>query len=122
MKNNVKYLFLLIISLFIWFCSCSENSTDSQSKVADIWIAYNNFTPLLITVPVGTTVRWTNFDNVESDNDIHTVESGTPANPTSIFNFTFRAQNDTKQFTFNNAGTFPYFCSKHGNSGKIIVQ
>ena len=71
------------------------------------------FIPVTLTVPVGTTVRWKNKDNVA-----HTVTSDTgawdsgniPVN--GVFNFPFTA-----------AGTYTYHCTYHPMmTGTIIVQ
>jgi plastocyanin len=71
------------------------------------------FTPKELTVPVGTTVKWTNKDDIP-----HTVVDKNKA---------FRSKpldtDDTFSFTFGNAGTFDYFCSLHPQMvGKIIVK
>ena len=71
------------------------------------------FTPKELTVPVGTTVKWVNHDDIP-----HTVMDT---------NKSFRSKpldtDDTFSFTFATAGTFNYFCSLHPQMvGKIIVQ
>lgn len=71
------------------------------------------FTPKELTIPVGTTVKWVNHDDIP-----HTVVDT---------NKSFRSKpldtNDTFSFTFATAGTFNYFCSLHPQMvGKIIVQ
>lgn len=73
------------------------------------------FNPKTITVPVGTTVRWTNTGNaphtVTSTNSPRAFDSGT-LNP-----------GDSFEFTFNTPGQFPYFCSIHPSmTGMVIVQ
>ena len=71
------------------------------------------FTPKELTVPVGTTVKWVNHDDIP-----HTVMDT---------NKSFRSKpldtDDTFSFTFATAGTFNYFCSLHPQMvGKIVVQ
>ncbi len=66
-----------------------------------------------LTVPVGTTVKWVNKDDIP-----HTVVDK---------NRSFRSKpldtSGTFSFTFNSAGTFDYFCSLHPQMvGKVIVQ
>jgi plastocyanin len=76
-----------------------------------------SFDPAVITVTVGTTVVWTNKDNVS-----HTVTSDT-----GLFDSGLLANAGTFSFTFAQAGTYPYYCRPHGGpggtgmSGKIIV-
>jgi plastocyanin len=77
-------------------------------------VKIDNFTfaPVDLTVPVGTTVKWLNRDDIP-----HTVvESG------KAFRSKALDTDDSFSFTFTNAGTFSYFCSLHPQmTGKIIV-
>ena len=79
-------------------------------------VAIDNFTfgPKELTVPVGTTVKWTNRDDIP-----HTVvETGS-----RVFRSKALDTDDTFSYTFANAGTFTYFCSLHPQmTGKIIVK
>ena len=78
-------------------------------------VTIDNFTfgPKELTVPVGTTVKWVNHDDIP-----HTlVEKKT----------TFRSKaldtDDSYSFTFTSAGTFDYFCGLHPHMvGKVIVK
>ncbi len=70
------------------------------------------FDPATISVRRGTTVTWTNFDTAG-----HTVtgESGGPSSG-------IIGNGQTYSYTFNTAGTFPYFCSPHpGMRGTVTV-
>ena len=114
-----------LLALFSWSCSSADNPVGAGSNVVDISIENNLFSPSSRTVPVGTTVRWTNEDAVQMQNDFHTVDSGKPMNATTLtppLNLTFTQIDDVRQYTFNTAGTFSYFCSRHGETGQIIVQ
>ena len=78
-------------------------------------VTIDNFTfgPKELTVPVGTTVKWVNHDDIP-----HTVVEK---------NTTFRSKaldtDDSYSFTFASAGSFDYFCGLHPHMvGKIIVQ
>src|SRR5262245_46679882 len=64
----------------------------------------NFYDPSTATVPVGTTVCWTNNGQIS-----HTATSDT-----SVFNSGVMAPGDTYTFTFNNPGVYPYHCSIHG--------
>ena len=71
------------------------------------------FTPPELTVPVGTTVKFANHDDIP-----HSVVDKNKA---------FRSKaldtDDSFTFTFANAGTYDYFCGLHPHmTGKIIVK
>jgi plastocyanin len=71
------------------------------------------FVPNPLTIATGTTVRWTNNDNIAHDatSTTNVFASGT-MNPGATYDFTFRT-----------AGTFPYHCTIHsGMVGQIVVQ
>jgi plastocyanin len=75
------------------------------------------FIPGEVEIEAGTTVRWTNEENLP-----HTVTSGTRANPTTLFDSGTMVQGDTFTFTFGQAGTYSYFCAFHpGMDGVIVV-
>lgn len=66
------------------------------------------YTPATLTVPVGTTVTWTNDEDA-----LHTVTSGAPDARTDGFD---SGEIDTGvefSVTFEEAGTFPFFCDRH---------
>ena len=77
------------------------------------------FHPQTITVTVGTTVVWRNEDSFA-----HTVTSGTRDNPTDLFDSgNVSGGGGTFEFTFEEPGTYPYFCKIHpGMNGTIIVE
>jgi amicyanin len=78
-------------------------------------VAIDNFTfgPKELTVPVGTTVKWLNRDDIP-----HNIVEKNKA---------FRSKaldtDDSYSFTFASAGTYDYFCGLHPQmQGKIIVK
>lgn len=66
------------------------------------------FQPKVIEVPAGTTVTWTNQDNID-----HTITSGTPAAPDGAFASAPFGKGKTFTATFDKPGEYAYFCSKH---------
>lgn len=72
----------------------------------------NAYLPLNLSVPVGTTVRWTN-----QDTQVHTVVSGVSdglaGTPDGWFASEFLNPGDAFTFTFDDVGTFDYFCTPH---------
>ncbi|MCZ6535029.1 MAG: plastocyanin/azurin family copper-binding protein [Chloroflexi bacterium] len=75
-----------------------------------------NFVLQDITIPVGTTVDWTNRDGVP-----HTTTSGTPSNPTGVWDSPFLSQDDSFPFTFTEEGTFQYFCRVHPSTMQAVI-
>lgn len=61
-----------------------------------------------LTIEVGTRVRWTNRDVSP-----HTSTSGQPAGITGIWDSGTLATDRSFSLTFNQTGTFPYFCTIH---------
>jgi LysM repeat protein len=82
-------------------------------------LQFNTYIPNVITVTVGTTVVWKNLDGIN-----HTVSSGTPGSLDYKFRSPLLAPNQTFSFTFNNAGTYPYFDEIIGApmTGTVVVQ
>ena len=82
---------------------------------ADMEIKIDNFTynPQQITVKAGTTVTWTNHDDIP-----HTVTS-----KTGVFKSKALDTDNTFSFTFTAAGDYTYFCSLHPHmTGMIKVE
>jgi len=80
---------------------------------AEVKIDNFSFGPGTLTVAVGTTVVWTNHDDIP-----HTVVS-----TEGVFKSKVLDTDEKFSYTFTKAGTFPYFCSIHPKmTGKVVVQ
>jgi len=91
----------------------AANTAGAGNMEAAVKIDNFSFTPALVTVPVGTTIRWTNRDDIP-----HTVV----ADDTS---FKSKALDTDEEFTytFTKPGTYGYFCSLHPKmTAKIVVE
>ena len=76
------------------------------------------YQPNPIQVSVGTTVTWTN-----NDAQPHTVNSGENAMPSGLFDSPIMPPVGTFEYTFTEAGEFPYFCILHPNMvGTVSVS
>ena len=72
-----------------------------------------NIVPATLTVPAGTTVVWTNHDDVE-----HTVTASD-----NSFTSTAIQTDGQYSYTFTTPGTYSYFCAIHPfMTAKVIVQ
>ncbi len=69
-----------------------------------------------LTVEVGTTVTWTNRDRAS-----HTSSSGAPDTPIDMWDSPRLGAGETFSFTFQEEGTFPYFCRVHPGSMRGTV-
>ena len=67
------------------------------------------YLPYEVDVAVGATVTWSNGDTA-----VHTVTSGNPTDGVDeLFDSSIFMSGETFEFTFNDAGTFDYFCMVH---------
>jgi plastocyanin len=80
---------------------------------ASVSIGNFTFKAQVLTVKPGTTVTWTNADDIP-----HTVTSTTGAFKSKVLD-----SGDKFSFTFAKAGQFGYFCSLHPHmTGTVIVK
>jgi plastocyanin len=87
-----------------------------EKPAAETAIKIDNFTfsPDTVTVPLGSTLRWTNHDDIP-----HTVVS----DDKTSFKSKALDTDDSFSYTFTKPGTYIYFCSIHPKmTGKIIVK
>ena len=77
------------------------------------------YLPADITINVGDTVEWPNVDTAA-----HTVTSGSPADgPSGVFDSSLLMADATFAFTFEEAGSYDYFCMVHPwMTGSVIVN
>ena len=89
-------------------------SGGENEKTMEVKIDNFTFSPKTLTVAPGTTVKWTNRDDIP-----HTVVSDDKV--------TFKSKvldtDDSFSFTFSKPGTYDYFCSLHPHmTAKVVVQ
>src|ERR1700737_1118178 len=88
-------------------------SAQEKPETTEVKIDNFSFGPATLTVPAGTSVTWTNRDDIP-----HTV-----ASTDGVFKSKALDTDEKFSFTFSKAGTYPYFCSIHPKmTGKVIVQ
>jgi plastocyanin len=105
--------FLLLLGTLIEFGGKNASAESTSNAAGTVKIDNFSFTPPTVTVPAGTSVTWTNSDDIP-----HTVVSDDK-------NFKSKVLDTDEKFTytFTKAGTYPYFCSIHPKmTGKIVVQ
>ena len=91
----------------------SRRSAQPKPETMEVKIDNFSFGPAEVTVTVGTTVTWTNRDDIP-----HTVVS-----TDKVFKSKVLDTDEKFSYTFSKPGTFPYFCSIHPKmTGKVVVQ
>jgi plastocyanin len=77
-----------------------------------------NVEPDSVTVQAGDTVTFVNSDIVR-----HTVTSGPPGDPDGEFDEDLPDQGDEAEITFDEPGTFEFYCDLHRNmTGEVVVE
>ena len=105
-------LFLTVGGLFAKPTPRGENPP-AESKV-EVKIDNFAFSPRELTVPAGTTVEWTNRNDIP-----HVVVS----DDKKTFKSKVLDTDEKFSYTFTKPGTYTYFCSVHPKmTGKVIVQ
>ena len=85
----------------------------AQRQPAQVVVDNFAFTPATVTVPVGTTVTWTNHDDIPH-NVVHTERK---------FKSPVLDTDEKFSHTFDVAGTYKYYCSIHPRmTGQVVVR
>ena len=93
--------------------SVAAGVQQAQASSTEVKIDNFSFGPAALTVAVGTTVTWTNRDDIP-----HTVVSDDKAFKSKVLD-----TDEKFSFTFTKPGTYGYFCSIHPKmTGKVVVQ
>jgi plastocyanin len=122
------FLRLAVLALLVTLTGACKGEGDrgDSSGSAAVQIKLFRFDPDPLRIEKGTTVMWTNRDEI-----LHTVTSGKAdekgdplAGAGSVFDGTMEGRNTTFTQTFVEAGTFPYFCRRHATAmaGSVIVD
>jgi plastocyanin len=105
----------VVVTIFMLFTGPPKVSANDQPSSATAEVKIDNFTfgPQTITVPAGTTVTWTNKDDIP-----HTSVS-----TEGVFKSKVLDTDEKFSYTFTKAGTYPYYCTIHPKmTGQIVVK
>jgi plastocyanin len=117
-KVRTRFHTLAIITAVFTLTAMYGTSTHADqstppAKTVGIDIDNFKFGVVSLEVAPGTTVTWTNRDDVP-----HTITS-----TTKVFKSAALDTGETFSYTFNDAGKFEYYCSMHPRmTGKIVVK
>jgi plastocyanin len=102
-----------IAATLLMAASPGSSAKAPQPTSAEVKVDNFSFGPATLTVAVGTTVTWTNRDDIP-----HTVVS-----TDKVFKSKVLDTDEKFSFTFDKAGTYSYFCSIHPKmTGSVVVQ
>lgn len=110
-------VFITAVILGIAALGAQNPVVAAQQKPQNAEVKIDNFSfgPASLTVSVGSTVTWSNRDDIP-----HTVVS---SDDPKVFKSKVLDTDEKFSFTFTKAGTYAYFCSVHPKmTGKVIVQ
>jgi len=103
----------MVATLLLTAGSPDSSAKTPQPATAEVKVDNFSFGPTTLTVAVGTTVTWTNRDDIP-----HTIVS-----TEKVFKSKVLDTDEKFSFTFDKAGTYPYFCSIHPKmTGSVVVQ
>lgn len=95
--------------------SMQVKATQNNAGTSEVKIDNFSFSPQVLTIAVGTTVTWTNRDDIP-----HTVVS---TDDPKAFKSKVLDTDEKFSFTFTKPGSYAYFCSVHPKmTGKVTVQ
>lgn len=102
-----------LLLLFTGSPRATANTSEAAAKISEVKIDNFSFGPATLTVAAGTTVTWTNRDDIP-----HTVVS-----TAGVFKSKALDTDEKFSYTFAKAGSFPYFCSIHPKmTGTVVVE
>ncbi len=105
----------VLIAMLLLLPGSRSLAANDESSGGTAVVKIDNFVfgPQTLTVPVGTTVTWTNSDDIP-----HTTVSTDGAFKSKVMD-----TDEKFSFKFTKAGTYSYYCSVHPKmTGKIVVQ
>lgn len=124
-RTDLPLLMLLVPCLILLYgCGSATDPghNDNGNGTAtpgpnEVYMVGQSFSPSTREVTVGTTVTWTN-----QSNEVHTVTSGSGGSHDGKFDSGSVQPGAVFSFTFDETGSFPYYCIPHpGMTGTIVV-
>jgi plastocyanin len=104
---------LLVVAGSGLMTSAHASPSGDTTTVREVTLGNFTMSPKTLTVAAGTSVRWTNADDIP-----HTVVSEDKTFKSKVMD-----TDDHFTFTFSKAGTYKYFCSIHPHmTGTVIVR
>ena len=132
---KTKLVALAAAALVLPSCGGSEaapaaRETDAQANT--VVVEHVAFSPAALEVDAGAEVTWTNRDaevvhtatsGIPGDKGVPGLDNGTPPQPDGTFDGEMDGADASFSFTFDEPGTYAYFCRVHQSmTGEIVVR
>ncbi len=120
----IRIVPLVLLAISLAACA-SLTATPTGARTVAVTIERFQFLPATLDVTAGTTVVWTNKDDI-----LHTVTSGTTSqsglgayasSPDGLINGPMDGAATQFRFTFERPGTYAYFCDRHRHMTATVV-
>jgi plastocyanin len=114
-KSWILEMAVLLAALSLCRPSSTLAAPPDDTPASEVAIKIDNFSfsPATVTVPAGTTIRWTNRDDIP-----HTVVSEDKTFKSKVLD-----TDEQFTYTFTKPGSYSYFCSIHPKmTAKVVVQ
>jgi amicyanin len=99
------------INYWLFYTPIKNTNLDFGENIVNI--SKFSYNPMEITIKKGETITWINYDSIK-----HSVTS-----EEDLFNSGLLSKEDTWNYTFNEQGTYNYYCIPHPfMQAKVIVE
>ena len=131
--RRLQALRLSLVAVLVGLGACSGSAGDTTAAAGsprtEVTIEGIAFDPDELTVQVGETVTWVNKDEVDhtvtsgkpGEQGIPGVEKGTAPKTDGLFDEPLERVGSTSSFTFEERGTFLYFCRIHAAMTAVVT-
>lgn len=112
--------------------TAAESSDGPEEGATAVTIEHIAFTPPTLEVETGTEVTWSNLDaevthtatsGTPGDKGVPGLDNGTKPKPDGTFDGAMEGADASFSFTFDEPGTYAYFCRVHQSmTGEIVVR
>jgi plastocyanin len=112
---------IVLAAMIAFGCSSDDDTSSATTNTSNeelVQVKLFQFQPQSVQVAAGTTVVWENGDDT-----VHEPTAGTPQAIDPLFDVTIDGVGAKGSFTFDEPGTYQYFCQLHTSmTGEVVVE
>jgi plastocyanin len=96
-----RVCFFIFSHVFLLFTAAGGHSGQFQASAQlDVTISYDGYSPQVVTIPVNSSVTWTNVEGVHTTTSRH-----------GFWNSGVLLEGEDYSYEFNSVGLYPYYCT-----------